>query len=241
MDKPSLFVTAKYIKSKPTLNNALHKHWLAIESDPVLYHRCKVPPMLSYTKFKPLKARLRNNKFNHPRLVPPYPVPPSPFPMLKLKKCDGTNTCRNKACGVCPRLLTHTVVRSHSNVLYPIDTSLACFTKNVLYALTCKYCFKQYVGQTSYDMRHCWAGHKYAFGKVHKSLYYHFIKIHKTTLDVHITLLESVPKLRDRLRAENEWIEKLDTILPRGLNTRSNINTDSTQPDPRLPTSPPQP
>ena len=72
------------------------------------------------------------------------------------------------------------------------------------------YCSKQFVGQTSYNMRHHWAGHKYAFGKVHKLIYmyYHFIKIHlNATLYVHITLLESVLNLKARLDQSRERMD----------------------------------
>ena len=37
VDKPLLFVTAKYMQTKPTLTSTLSKHWLAIDSDPLLY------------------------------------------------------------------------------------------------------------------------------------------------------------------------------------------------------------
>ena len=228
--KPNLFFVSKFIKTKPTLTSVLHKHWLAIESNPHLSRRFPVPPMVSHTNFRPLRGILRNNKFNLPNLIPPCMPPPSPFPMLPLKRygIDG-NACTNHRCLICPIRHFHTVVRSRNNSLFPIDTSLTCTSKCVVYALQCKHCAKQYVGQTSYDTRHRMSGHRYAFGKIHKSLYYHFIKIHKSTFDVRIILLQSASDRQLRLKAENEWIEKLDTLLPRGLNTRSNINLELAQ------------
>ena len=81
------------------------------------------------------------------------------------------------------------------------------------------HCNRQYVGQTSYNMRHRFAGHRYAFTRTHKTLYYHFIKIHKTTFDVNITLVEAVPDREERVTREDGWSTTLGTLLPHGLNT----------------------
>ena len=227
--KPNLFFVCKFLKTSPSTTNALHRHWLAIESCPYLSRRLPAPPMVSHTNFRSLKGILRNNKFNLPHLTPPDLHAPSPFPVSPFKRYDVSGKgCSSNRCVVCPNRLFHAVVRSRTNTIVPIDPSLTCKSKNVVYVLQCKHCAKQYVGQTAYDMRHRLSGHRYAFGKIHKSLYYHFIKIHKTAFDVHVILLESVPDKQNRLAAENEWIETLDTLLPRGLNTRSNINPDVT-------------
>ena len=58
----------------------------------------------------------------------------------------------------------------------------------------------------------------------HKSLYHHFLDIHKSDLDVNITVVEQCHDTRERLASENGWIQRLDTLLPRGLNTKSNLN-----------------
>ena len=76
------------------------------------------------------------------------------------------------------------------------------------------------MGQTGYTMRARFAHHRYAFSSVHKSLYDHFINIHKTRFDVYITLLEQVDQRDLRLASENGWMDRLDTLLPHGLNTR---------------------
>ena len=224
-EKPSLFYITKYARTKPSLTSTLSKHWLAIESDPHLSRTYKTPPMVSYTNSKPLRSILRKVNFEHPRLIPPDMPPPSPFPMLRLTRPNyPVNRCNNRRCEVCLRRLHHTVVRNRKNILFPIDPTLTCTSTNILYVLQCTHCAKQYVGQTSYSMRHRLAGHTYAFGRNHKSLYYHFIKIHKSNFEINIILLQQVTDHKLRLVAENEWIEKLDTLLPRGLNTRSNIN-----------------
>ena len=68
-------------------------------------------------------------------------------------------------------------------------------------------------------MRYHFAHHTYAFSRVHKSLYHHFSKIHKSGFDVYITLVEQVNDKEVRLASENGWVTRLGTQLPQGLNT----------------------
>ena len=217
------FVTTKFDHVRPSLAKTLHKHWLAIESDPQLFSRFKIPPMVSYTRSRSLKTTIKNKKFACPNLISPFPVPPSPFLHTLLQPQTCLQACTSKRCLVCPRLLRHAVVRSRNDSIFPIDTSITCTTTGIVYVLTCEHCRKQYVGQSGYSMRSRFSRHKYAFTRIHKSLYHHFTKIHKSTFDVRITLVERVEQEQQRLATENWWIDKLDTFLPHGLNTRTSL------------------
>ena len=50
-----------------------------------------------------------------------------------------------------------------------------------------------------------------------------YISLHKTGCDVSITLREQVDQRDLRLASENGWMDRLDTLLPHGLNTRINL------------------
>ena len=114
----------------------------------------------------------------------------------------------------------HCVRNMNDNSLHQIDTSLTCNSKGVIYLLQCNACNKQYVGQTSYNMKHRLAGHMYAFPRLKRSLYLHFTRFHKGRgFDINVTLLEQQNDTQLRLQGEMRWIETLDTYLPRGLNT----------------------
>ena len=217
------FVTTKYNFVRPSLAKTLRTYWLAIESDPHLYSKFKVPPMVSYTRSKSLKTLVKNNRFACPDLIVPFPKPLSHFKFNKFQGQAHSRTCTSVRCKVCPRLLQHAVIRSRNNDLYPLDPSLTCTSTCVIYVLTCMHCKKQYVGQTGYSMRCRFAHHTYAFSRVHKSLYYHFKNIHKSGFDVSITLVERVSDKQERLASENGWVARLGTRLPQGLNTITSL------------------
>ena len=53
------------------------------------------------------------------------------------------------------------------------------------------------------------------------SLYAHFIRYHHCdALDVSIVLLCQESDSESRLKREREWIERLGTVIPGGLNNR---------------------
>ena len=72
------------------------------------------------------------------------------------------------------------------------------------------------------------SSHKSKFGKQHKVLYYHFLKLHKeSSFEVTITLLQRVEDLTQRLAYETDWINKLDTYIPSSFNTQTSLYTIS--------------
>ena len=221
-DRPRLFLTHIHAQYRPSIQHALNKNWLAIDSDPVLSRKIGHPPMLSTTNYKPLRRILNNVRLSNIQCNPTTPLPASVFQHLPLSPpARQDNFCGSTRCKVCPRLTALHCIRNNRNKLaYNIDTNLTCKTTGIIYALHCNLCGRMYVGQTGYDMRHRLAGHTYAFPRIKKTLYLHFIDRHKIhTLDVKITLLERQTEQDSRLRGEVRWIEALDTYLPRGLNT----------------------
>lgn len=186
-----------------------------------------IPPL------SPLPLSLSSKfSFSHSNVRYPSTIPPplnavtafthSPLPMPRTQ----SDRCMNSTCTVCKVLACHSYIRSHSNnSLFPIDTSLHCLSSNIISALTCTVCSKQYVGQTSRTARHRLAGHRHHFKYKHKSLYYHFTKHHHIPhLHVNITLIERVEDPQDRLRREAQWIQDLGTLLPKDLNVPANLN-----------------
>lgn len=91
--------------------------------------------------------------------------------------------CSNYRCIVCPNLSGFSYITSHCNhISYPVDHSLHCLSTGVIYALHCRRCGKQYIGQIGRTFRHRFTSHHYNFPSTTKSLYVHFMKYHASVL-----------------------------------------------------------
>ncbi|MGL5746098.1 MAG: GIY-YIG nuclease family protein [Cetobacterium sp.] len=105
--------------------------------------------------------------------------------------------------------------------IYQVDRTLSPDTRNCVYLIFCTKCKKQYVGQTKNEVRTRIYQHTHnILHKIHKRrfLIQHFL-VHGLS-SLRATVLQTNPlwSLRDRLRAEGFWINRLNTLYPRGLN-----------------------
>ena len=91
-----------------------------------------------------------------------------------------------------------------------------CNTCGVIYLLQCKTCGKGYVGQTNRTVRERMQGHRRDAKGKNMPLYRH-TKNHPLSQFVVTVLQRTVED--DLLKMEEEWIRKLGTRLPKGLNT----------------------
>ena len=97
-----------------------------------------------------------------------------------------------------------------------------------IYAITCKVCGIQYVGQTKLRLKDRFVHHlrDIAIHDVTKPVGNHYNKPnHKGTKDLEITILEFIKKppyspaaSAIRLRIESHWTHTLRTLSPSGLN-----------------------
>lgn len=94
-------------------------------------------------------------------------------------------------------------------------------TRNCVYVMICKQCDMKYVGETSITLRQRLWIHKHNIIRhkhTNRYVVQHFIR---HGWDAVLTsILESNPhwSTAQRRRAERDWIQKLDTTFPRGLN-----------------------
>ena len=191
-------------KNHPTLGRTLsHKR--------KLFGDCPPHPSLHPSR----GVQFSFQRFNRPRRAQDMRhlrVPAS------LRRVD--RTCGNRRCTVCPQRTLAPYITAHSKgVTIPVNNGLHCLSEGIVYALSCRRCGKQYVGQTARSMRHRFAQHRSALKTVTMSLYSHFTRYHRTAcLDVSVTFLEQVPEADTRRERERFWIGLLDTTIPRGLN-----------------------
>ena len=139
---------------------------------------------------------------------------------------DGRSVpCGHLGCKCCQIMSRRIRVISNStHKSFPVPKHTNCLTRCVIYLLECTKCNKgnQYVGQTERTMQERMGGHRQAtITKINLPLYKHFAgkRDHDFDRDTRVTILEKTTKSL-LLTREAYWILTLDTVYPKGLNSR---------------------
>jgi hypothetical protein len=145
------------------------------------------------------------------------------------QKERGFNFCNRNYCKYCPKLNKTGVLKcSVTGQEFRCMKNISCRSSNLIYAITCMRCNKQYVGQTLLRIKDRVYRHFYDVEKVDKTkaVGLHFSqRDHNGTKDMEITVLEFIKKpprspeaaiIRDRV--EKRWIHLLRCPAPQGLN-----------------------
>ena len=140
------------------------------------------------------------------------------------------NPCTTKSCRYCPRLNKSGRIKcTTSGREYVAKHNTTCKSSNIVYCLTCKCCGIQYVGQTKNRLMDRFQAHFYniAYNKPGSEIGKHFnLPDHKGLDDVEIHIVDFIHAhpmgrkskyLRDLV--EFNWIQRLHTNAPQGLNT----------------------
>ena len=135
-----------------------------------------------------------------------------------------------KNCRYCPLLDRTGKIRAHSTGReYRTRHNVTCNSNNLTYCITCKRCGKQYVGQTKNNLKERFKSHFYQIVHDHEKteVSRHFNSgNHEQLKDVKIHILEFVHASTDRentkdvrARLEFDWIHRMRTQIPKGLNS----------------------
>ena len=138
--------------------------------------------------------------------------------------------CENPKCRYCPRLNKSGKITSKSTGrTYTTRKNVDCTSNNLVYCISCKKCGKQYVGQTMNTVKKRFQGHFYLMKhkKEDHEVSRHFNQPDHKGLDdveIHILWFINHDAKKDetkniRLRYEFDWIHRLRTQIPLGLNT----------------------
>ena len=141
----------------------------------------------------------------------------------------GFHFCNTKHCRYCPLLNKSGQIVSHSTGLkHNCMINISCRSSNLIYAISCKICGKQYVGQTSVRLKDRFVHHfrDIETSNPEKSVGRHFSQTdHKGCRDMEISVLEFIkapPKsprtIQLRNRVERNWTHQLRCLAPQGLN-----------------------
>ena len=145
------------------------------------------------------------------------------------EKERGFPFCGQWGCKFCPLLnKTGTILCTATQITHPCMKKISCRSSNLIYAITCKRCKLQYVGQTLLRLRDRFTGH---FGDINnsrqeKSVSRHFSQQgHQGVDDMQISVLEFIKNpprspqaVTIRNRVEMNWIHLFRSLAPRGLN-----------------------
>lgn len=129
-----------------------------------------------------------------------------------------TNTPRN----ACPQFQSRKwAINYRTKMVYPLQENIKAQSKNCVYLISCSKCKAQYVGETQNSIAVRLAQHRYNIRNQKETgtfLVQHFLKHGLTSLKV--TGLQHNPLwTRTRRRqVEQEWITKLSSKHPQGLN-----------------------
>ena len=138
---------------------------------------------------------------------------------------------RQFKCQFCPMLnKTGRIKSTKTGREYECKKDITCKRNNLIYCITCKTCQHQYVGQTGDTIHKRFSGH---IGSVRRTgltedVGRHFnLPGHSSIRDMEITVLDFIhlaakttAGLTIRLQIEFNWIHRLKSMLPFGMNTK---------------------
>ena len=180
-------------------------------------------PCLCLSKSDNLAKKLVRAKLNQCQ-DPPKSTSPITINVTKPNQgnsmpCD-TPDC--KCCTIISRKCRVTSTRNYQT--FPTQKYTCCSTKNVIYLVECTKCTKgnQYVGHTSGPLKDKLTEHQMENAtRSNLPLYQHFQQKpdHNFERDIKITILQATTR-NCLLETANNWVRSLDTMYPKGLNTK---------------------
>ena len=210
------YLTVKFFQSSHLVRDLIKQNWTVLgksETTTSLYENKLV---ISYKR----NPRLRD------MLVK------SSIPIIKNygKSGKSSNSCNYPNCKYCPYIdVSGNIFSTTTKKRYNAKINVCCNSSNLIYCLTCNTCEKQYVGMTKRKLRQRLYEHlrNIRQGNVNDPIGRHFSKVphnqDPSKVKVHVLSFITHPPdsrtaLNMRLRFELDWIHRLRTTLPRGLN-----------------------
>lgn len=206
------------------IKKIIKRHWPVIKNDRVLGPLLPNNPRILFRGAMNLRHTLAPN-------VPDPPQRSTFFGDLKgFSPCRRCRVCRVNA--VCQRRLTE-FTSTGTGVTYPINSLITCASKCVVYLLRCP-CGLEYVGRTTRKLSVRLGEHitniKQGFDKHSVSRHYDEVHNRDPSGTTFIGIEKYVPHWRGSngkrtiSRSETNWIFRLGSHAPNGLNIEWDIN-----------------
>jgi len=158
------------------------------------------------------------------------PIQPSTVHNTTMKV--GFTCCPNTRCKACNFISESSTFNStHSNKIFHIKHKFTCKSTSIIYLITCKLCYKQYVGETGRSLSQRTTDHLSCIRlKKHTPVALHFNlpahSIHHFSIQPieHTDSHNNSALINIRRYRETLWQQRLNTLHPRGFN---NLNTSN--------------
>jgi len=204
------------------IGRLVSKHWPILQSSTTTSEVFQSRPMIGYRRPKNLSETLVKAQVEYPPNLCATTGCPLAF---QYDSCDLVN-CR-KCKRFNPRLHfnSSTTKRRYRKPGNPAD----CESRNLVYLITCKYCHKQYVGETKQTLHARTYQHSYSVRKdLNTPVARHFQNPNCKWDEASVECIEALRGDPDdnlyvsqkRLTRELYWIVELCTLTPYGLNVK---------------------
>ena len=219
-NEPRIPLLLTYNRFLPNISNIVQRNWSILQINKDLREVFQNAPITAFKRNKNLKELIGGNKIENNRVKKADNT-------TKQGKCSPCYVNNRTMC--CKQVKTTTYFKSlQTNRSFKIHHTVNCTSEYVIYLMECILCSKQYVGkaETAFNIR--LNNHRKDVKKANAILACKHFQSPNHNFNQHakFTIIDKLtntnkPKeiLRQRLiERENFWIEKLDTLHPKGFN-----------------------
>ena len=212
-DGINLYFITEYNPSNPPIRDLLERHW------PILGRSSSTRPLISaniiYGNRRPrnLKDSLMNAK-----------LPLGPDMILK----ESPSCKSGYRCNHCPKIdRTGFIYSNTTKRKFKCLYNGCCQSRNLIYCITCLHCGSQYVGQTKTTLMTRINNHKSTIRTGKDVPLANHMKSHDDIVDpkirIHVLQFikhepDSIEAKESRDQAERDWMARLNSLVPNGMN-----------------------
>ncbi len=227
LQENSLFLITTNSPEYSGINDLVRENWDILKRSSTTKILAETRIIFGYRRPKNLKDLLIQAK-----------LPALNQPKRRVPHCEFANKCKNRKCVFCPLLNKSGKIKStYTGREYKCKCNVTCKSNNLIYCITCSVCQKQYIGQTGDTLHKRFGAHAGSINRknLKDDIGRHFnLPDHHGLEDMTLHILDFIfapPKsphgLTLRLQIEFNWIQRMRTMLPFGLNTKDRTPLES--------------
>lgn len=206
-DKDIIPFVCTYNPSLPNIGEIINKYWgiLKCSESSTVQELFKYKPIVAFKRPTNLKDILVHSKLNQ-----------------NFDKNGCVTKCKRSRCSHCSSIVvTNKFSSTTMSTEYDVKHQLNCSSNGVIYLITCKKCKKQYVGQTQQKCSIRMNSHRFDIKhNNYTNVAEHFNLSDHSLQDFSFMPIDQVHNVWRRLLKETEWIYRLGTISPFGMNAK---------------------
>ena len=208
-DKNIIPFVVEYNPSLPKIGLIINKYWdlLQLSQKDSVKNVHAYKPILAFKRPRNLRDFLVHSSFND-------------------TLTHFSQSCNRRRCSHCKNIVKSDVcTSSRTQNSFNLRFSTDCTSQNVIYLIECKRCNMQYVGQTNQQVSKRMNSHRFDINNFDSQGYasnvaLHFNSYPHSIADFSFLPIDVVKDEMTRLCKETYWIHKLDTLHPKGMNSK---------------------